>query len=55
MHECMDVAHSIGVQHMVLSLICLQESFFNVLVIFFVLKLGVYRGVRSPCSEFIDF
>ena len=37
-----DVAHSIGVQNVVLPLICLREPIFNVLVIFFVLKLGVY-------------
>ena len=37
-----DVAHSIGVQNVVLPLICLQEPIFNVLVLFFVLKLGVY-------------
>ena len=37
-----DVAHSVGVQNVVLAFFCLQETIFNVLVIFFVLKLGVY-------------
>ena len=37
-----DVAHSIGVQNVVLPFFCLQEPIYNVLVIFFVLKLGVY-------------
>ena len=37
-----DVAHSIGVQNVVLPLFCLKEPIFNILVIFFVLKLGVY-------------
>ena len=46
--KCIDVAHSIGVQNVVLSFFCLQEPIFNVLVIFFVLKLGVYvRLVKS--------
>ena len=37
-----DVAHSIGVQDGFLHFFCLQEPFFDVLVIFFVLKLKVY-------------
>ena len=37
-----DVAHSIDVQNVVLLFSCLQEPIFNVLVIFFVLKLGVH-------------
>ena len=37
-----DVAHSIGVQNVVLPFFCLQEPIFDVLVIFYVLKLGVY-------------
>ena len=40
--KCIDVAHSIGVQNVVLPFFCLQEPIFNVLVIFFVLNLGVY-------------
>ena len=39
---CRDVAHSIGVQYVVLPFFCLQEPIFNVLFIFFVLNLGVY-------------
>ena len=46
--ESYDVAHSIGVQNVVLPFLCLQEPIFNVLVIFFVLILGVYvRLVKS--------
>ena len=45
-----DVAHSIGVQNVVLPFFCLQEPIFNVLVIFFSFET---RGVRSPCKEFI--
>ena len=37
-----DVAHSIGVQNVILPFFCLQEPIYNVLVIFFILKLGVY-------------
>ena len=37
-----DVAHSIGVQNGFLHFFCLQEPIFDVLVIFFVLKLEVY-------------
>ena len=37
-----DVAHSIGVQSGFLHFYCLQEPFFDALVIFFVLKLEVY-------------
>ena len=42
MYIYFDVAHSIGVQNVVLPFFCLQEPVFNVLIIFFVLKLGVY-------------
>ena len=45
-----DVAHSIGVQNGFYIFFCLQEPIFDVLVIFFVLKLGV----RLPCEGFID-
>ena len=45
---CFDVAHSIGVQNVVLHFFCLQEPIYKVLVIFFVLKLGMYvRLVKS--------
>ena len=47
----LDVAHSIGVQNVVLPFFCLQEPIFNVLVIFFSFET---RGVRSLCKEFID-
>ena len=40
--EGYDVAHSIGVQNVVLPFFCLKEPIYNVLVIYFVLKLGVY-------------
>ena len=46
-----DVAHSIGVQTMVLPFFCVQEPIFNVLVIFFCFQT---RDVRVPCYEFID-
>ena len=43
-----DVAHSIGVQNVVLPFFCLQEPIHDVLVICFALKLGVYvRPVKS--------
>ena len=48
---CIDVAHSIGVQNVVLPFFCLQEPIYKVLVIFFVLKLGV--NVRLVKSELI--
>ena len=40
--ERFDVADSIGVQNVVLTFFCLLEPIYNVLVLFFVLKLGVY-------------
>ena len=45
---CCDVAHSIGVQNVVLPFFCLQEPIHGVLVKFFALKLGMYvRPVKS--------
>ena len=41
-----DVAHSIGVQNVVLPFFCLQEPIYNVLVTFFCFET---RGVRLPC------
>ena len=47
-HVSLDVAHSIGVQNVVLPFFSLHEPISNVLVIFFVLKLGVYvRHIKS--------
>ena len=46
-----DVAHSIGVQNVVLPIFCLQKPIYKVLVIIFVLKLGV--NVRLDKSELI--
>ena len=42
----LDVAHSIGVQNVVLPFFCLQEPIHDVLVNFFCFET---RGVRSPC------
>ena len=42
MTDTCDVAHSIGVQNDVLPFFCLQEPIYNVLVIFFALKVWVY-------------
>ena len=44
--ESSDVAHSIGVQNVVLPFFCLQEPIYNVFVIVFCFET---RDVRLPC------